>query len=179
MSTEYMLGFVLGILIVAVLFAIIFVLASRWTKTDYFGTCKYDERQELVRGRGFKYGFFAVLIYNTVYGIFDSVFPKRLPVETMTAMFIGILVGVLVHVCYCIWNEGYIALNENPKRLKILFAFIAFFNLIVFVMSALHGEVVVDGVFQNGVLNLGCTIMFLVIFIVMFAKELSDRREND
>lgn len=179
MSTEYMLGFALGILIVAVLFAIIFVLASRWTKTNYFGTCKYDERQELVRGKGFKYGFFAVLIYNALYGALDSVFAERLPVETMTAMFIGILVGVLVHVCYCIWNEGYIALNENPKRLKILFAFIALLNLIVFVMNVLHGEVVVDGIYQNSIINLGCTIMFLVIFIFMFAKELSDRRDND
>lgn len=171
---EYMLGVVVGALVGILLVAALL----KWTKTDKSKKCRFDERQELVRGRGFKYAFVIMIIYYGVYGMLDLLLEKMF-IETMGAMFFGMLLGVGVHVCYCVWNEGYVALNENPKRLRMVFTILAVFNILRFILEAVHGEVIVNGILQFVTINLACGIELIVIVIVMFAKEFSEHREND
>ncbi len=58
LTVGVVIGLIVGIICVVLLLAV--------TKTDENVKYKYDERQELVRGRGFKYGFFILLIYNAI-----------------------------------------------------------------------------------------------------------------
>ena len=48
---------VLGILCGLLIGGIVVVIILKLTKEDGSVKCKYDERQQLVRGIGFKYGF--------------------------------------------------------------------------------------------------------------------------
>lgn len=173
MSMERALGFGCGILVGLLL--VYFLL--KWTKKDGTRKCKYDERQELIRGRGFKYGFFTMIICNFLYASVDVIMDRRM-IDSYAGMFICILVGMLVHISYCIWNGGYFALNENPKKVLIAFIAIALLNFGIFAMNLAHGEVMQNGMLTFRVANLFCGIMFLAIFAILLAKKMHDKGEE-
>ena len=124
MNIAYVLGVVCGLLVGGLLLFLILKL----TKKDGNVKCKYDERQELARGKGYKIGFFTVISYSAVYMILSETLHQYF--EPGVLLFIGICLGVFAYAAYCIWNEAYIALNENPKRMTIAFLLIAVINLV-------------------------------------------------
>lgn len=172
--SEYALGVGCGIIFGLILLAVILKL----TKTDGFMKCKYDERQQLVRGRGFKYAFFTLMFYNVFYGILDVALEKRV-MDNFTGMIIGIVLGAMVYAIYCIWNDGYFSLNENPRRVRIAFFAIGVFNLALAFWSIAHGTVMEDGILTFRGANLFCGIMMLIICGVSFAKQQSTQKETD
>lgn len=161
-------GLVIGMILVIVLL--------RLTKKDYSLRCKYDERQQLVRGRGFKYGFFTLMIYDIFYGWGMDALDQQY-IDDVTAMIFGVCLGVAVYASYCIWHEGYFSLNENPKRVLLVFGILAVLNFIIFAVQILHGTVMEDGVITYHCVNLLSGVLFIFIFIVIFAKWFCNRRE--
>lgn len=174
MSKEYLLGIFFGVAVGLILV----VLLLRWTKKDGASKCKFDERQELVRGRGFKYAFFTLMICTAVYAFADSLAENRM-IGSLTGVCICIVISCVVYACYCIWNEGYFALNENPKRVMVAFVLISLMNFAVFARSAMKGNLMENGVLSESFVNLFCGIMFLVIFAVLLLKYLKNRREAE
>lgn len=174
MKKEYLLGVFCGVAVGLILV----MLVLRWTKKDGASKCKFDERQELVRGRGFKYAFFTLIICTAVFGFADSL-AEKLMIDSLTGICICIVISCVVHVCYCIWNEGYFALNENPKRVMVAFVLIALLNFAVFARSAMNGNIIKNGVLSESFVNLACGIMFLIIFAVLLLKYLKNRREAE
>lgn len=165
-----------GILSGLVIGMVLVIVILRLTKKDYSLRCKYDERQQLVRGRGFKYGFFTLMLYDIFYG-FGNVILEKQVVDHMTAVFFGVFLGIAVYASYCIWHEGYFSLNENPKRVMLVFAILAVSNFIIFAVQILHGTVMKDGIITYHCVNLLCGVLFIIIFMVVFAKWFCNRRE--
>lgn len=174
MSTEYLLGVICGVVIGLILI----VLLLRWTKKDGAAKCRYDERQELVRGRGFKYAFFTLITCNGVYVFADSL-PEERMIDSAVGVGVCIIISCVVYACYCIWNEGYFALNENPKRVLVAFILIALLNFGVFARTAITSGIMENGALSASCLNLVCGIMFLVIFAVLLLKYLQNKREAE
>lgn len=166
LSVPYMLGVVCGVLIGV----IVLVILMKWMKKDGSYKCKFDERQELVRGRGFKYGFYTMIVCNMVYAVVATAFDKPI-IEAWTAMILIAILGVVVYAVYSIWNEGYLALNENPKRVMIGFGAIAIFNIAISIMNLKHGRLIEDGIIQPEIVNLLCGLMLLLIVAVMMVKK--------
>ncbi|MBQ2804208.1 MAG: hypothetical protein IJF07_09960 [Lachnospiraceae bacterium] len=173
MSAEYKLGILGGVIIGL----IIVVVLNMVSKTDNSIVCKYDERQELVRGKGFKYGYFSIMISNVMW-ILLSLLEVSLFCNIETAMFISIIVGVGVFACYCIWNDGYFALNENRKGLMIVFAIVGGINLYIGLMNVIQGSVLENGSLTMKSANLFCGILLFAIFIMLLLKEAKDRKEG-
>ena len=92
MSTSYAAGLAFGIVTALIIFAVIW----KFSKKSMKGT--FDERQELVRGRGYKYASFSMLSLLVIdlllesFGAFET-----LPVTRTLAIFIMILAGVMVY----------------------------------------------------------------------------------
>ena len=170
----YYLGAIFGVIIGSVLGIVVFL---KYTKTDNSIRCKYDERQQLVRGIGFKYGFFTVIIYDIVAAIFMS-YEKKQYIDHATLMFSGVLISAFIYAVYCIWNEGYFSLNENPKRVAIVFAAVALLNFGVGYRSFLHGLLIEDGMLTFKCINIFCGILMLMLFLVMAAKRISKEKEE-
>lgn len=167
------LGFFVGIVAGCILIAIILKI----TKTDGSIKCNYDERQQLVRGKGFKYGFFTLIICNFL-ALGLSSFTKKQYIESEVFMIISILIGVFVYAVYCIWNDAYFSLNESPKKVLIAFALIALLNIGLGYRNYLRGIL-----FQNGVLTIHCTnlfcgVLFLLIFLVLAIKHIYQKAEH-
>ena len=175
MSAEYMLGMLCGVLLGIILIAILL----RWTKKrGTGGKCQYDERQQLVRGKGFQYAFATLVICNGLYAFEDAVVPSRI-MESGLAIGMCVVISVAVYACYCIWNDGYFALNENPTRVIIVFGLIALVNILVFARETYSTGILEDGRLIMPCLNLCCGILLLVISLAILVKKRRSGREAE
>lgn len=138
----------------------------------------YDERQQLVRGRGFKYGFFTMMICNGL-SVFLFICMEKPFMDAATASTVSIIIAIVVYVSYCIWNEGYFSLNENPKKVVVLFLIIGVFNVVAFIGNAVHGNVIQDGVLTFRGINLVCALMVAVVLLVLLLKRINRKREDN
>ncbi|MBE5883791.1 MAG: hypothetical protein E7291_05195 [Lachnospiraceae bacterium] len=162
-------GVILGILIVVIMLAA--------TKKGERVKCDYDERQEIVKGKGFQYGFFTVIICNAIL-IFLSVLKVTFLREMEAALFISVVLGVAVYVSYCIWNDGYFALNENRKSLIIIFATIGILNIAIGIRNIINGSFIRNGSLTFESINFFCGLLMLEILIVILLKKMRDGKEE-
>lgn len=169
----YGLGFILavfitsGVLILVTLFAI-----SKDNKIKR----KYDERQELIRGRGFKYAFYTVIVMNMLYAVAIIAF-ERLPIEASLIHTIIALFGVGIYAWYCILNDGYFALNEKIPQTIICFLLIGILNIAIGIGELMAGNVVQEGVLTYRSMNFVAGIFMMVTVIVILIKQFMDKRE--
>lgn len=168
-----------GILIGALIGCVVGVLILKKTKTDGAIKCKYDERQQTVRGIGFKYGFFTIIIYDLIAGFLTATSEGKQYVDNAVLMLFGIFLGIFVYVSYCIWNDGYFSLNQNKTAVLIAFAVIALANFALAAIEITHGVMIEDGVLTFRCTNLLCGILFILIFLVLVAKSLYKKREEE
>ena len=142
---------------------------------------RYDERQELERGRGFRYAYFSLLIY--IVGILCiDMSGLSIPVDLSVLYMTGALISISIYAIYCIWHESYFALNQRMGSLMIAFALIGTANLFIALTSYLDGTLIRNGRFTFHVTNLLCALLFLVLFGTMLLKKISSSRqrsEND
>ena len=135
--------FIGGCVGLAIAFVLIIIM-----KTDRSMKCKYDERQELIRGRGFKYGFFSIIGMTLIFACFREELSKIM--DTLIQDFAIVMVGLIVYVVYCIWNDAYFALNESKTKIAIIFFAIAVVNIILCFMQASVGNMFVNGRLEVG-----------------------------
>lgn len=178
MSTEYVAGFIVGFVLVFAVILIVKKLIRKHVGGVVNGKCSYDERQEIVRGKAFKYGFFSMMICNIILGLGPDILETELPMVNSITMFLGVAVGVIVFATYAIWNEGYFGLNERPKGMLMLFAFIAAINAFTSIMNGLDGNLVADGILQMGFLSVICSVMFVIVFGVVLIKSIVRKNED-
>lgn len=175
MNMAYTLGVIVGIL-VGVIFIVVFV---KWTKIDGKVRCKWDERQLLIRGNGYKYAFFTVIILLILYVLLGESI-VRFPMNYQATSFCIIVLGVAVDVVYCIWKGAYFSLNENRKRVLILFAVVGAFNMAIGIRNIMSGEALTDGVLNADSMNLFCGLLFVIIFLtLLFRMVIPDRELNE
>lgn len=163
------IGVVIGLLVVVIILAV--------TKTGDDTKNQFDERQELVRGKGFQYGFFTIMISNAVL-LFMKAFEISLFSDLQVAMVLSIVIGISVFACYCIWNDGYFALNERRTGLLISFGCCGLSNLLITIGHIIDGDIIKNGTFTFRSTNLFCALLFFVIFIALLAKHIKDRKEE-
>jgi hypothetical protein len=133
---------------------------------------KYDERQILEQGKGFKLGFFTLLIEL---GIMMCIDCTGIIPYSSTYVFYGaaLFISLTVYAVYCIWHESYFAINRTGKGTMIMLAVICLMNLFISIVNGLSGLIVINGVPTFRILNVYCVIAFAIIFIAMILKKIS------
>ena len=168
-TLAWLIGIVVGIILVLII--LMFVNKDGRLKT------KYDERQLLVRGKAYKYGFFACLISNAVF-MFFMTGDFGFEVFGYSIFFFPILIGVTVQVTYCIFKDGYVGLNTNMTRFIIIIAVIGVLNFALFFRSLFAGDLIINGRMQGPFLNLLCGLLLIIVAVELFIKKLLDAREG-
>ena len=167
MSTGYASGLAVGIVTALIIFAIIW----KFKKTKMKG--QFDERQELVRGRGYKYASFTMLGLLCVdlliesYNAFDV-----LPVPRTLALFFIILTGVMVYALYCIKNDSYFGVGTDVRTYRAVMWIVIVCNAI----SAFAG--LKDGALEDGKLAFGpwASLLFCIAFAsIMISLSVKQR----
>lgn len=160
-SIAYVLGIVAGIAMVVVMG----IISKVVFKKSLF-SCKFDERQELVRGRAFRYGFFTMIAYFLVFGVTVEIMGRNI-ISVGIVCILGAAIGIMVFVVYAIWHDAYYALKENPTRFSMLFAAFMILNLIAGIRRFTDHEAGESKVSMN--------LIFAVVFFVILAAQLLKR----
>lgn len=175
-TTSYLrtCGAILGLMIG---FCLAFLILLAITKGNRMQNPQYDERQELMRGRGFRYGFFSLLSFELILFCLDAsgVFPG---LDLSYIYCAGLFFGIMVHIVYCIWNEAYFALNQKTSTVMYMFGAIFLANLVISILNIWDGSMYKDGQFGPSLLNLMCTLLFLVLFVTVILKKIAVARQN-
>jgi hypothetical protein len=170
MSTSYEAGLAFGIVTALIIFALIWKFSKKTMK----GT--FDERQELVRGRGYKYACFTMLGLLTLdlliesFGAFDA-----LPVTRELAIFVIILAGVMVYALYCIKNDSYFGVGTDTRTYRAVM-------WIVIVCNAISGITgLKDGAIVDGKLSFGpcASLLFCLAFVIIMIMISVKKRGMD
>lgn len=172
-SQTFVLGIVAGIVAVAIVFRIIF---WRKKKKGEGSQCRYDERQIAARGKAYKAGFFATLIYMSVYGVLSV-----LNVQWCTApvgVFLGCFFGIGVFICECIFSDAYFAVNQKPRVYLVLFTVVAVMQLINGAAAIKRGDIVENGLLTVESLSLACGVLFVVVLVAVAMKSAQIKREE-
>lgn len=158
MSTSYAAGLAFGIVTALIIFAIVWKFGKKSMK----GT--FDERQELVRGRGYKYASFTMLGLLTLDLLVESLDAfETLPVTRTLAIFFIFLAGVMVYALYCIKNDSYFGVGTDTRTYRAVM-------WVVIVCNAVSGFTgLKDGAIEDGKLAFGpcASLLFCLAFVII------------
>ena len=173
MSTSYATGLAFGIVAALILFVIIWKFNKKTMKG------RFDERQELVRGRGYKYACFTLLGLILVYLLIESYNAfEILPIPRTLALFVIILAGVMVYALYCIKNDSYFGVGTDYRTYRAVMWVVIVCNAISGV-SGLRGGAMEDGKLAFGpCASLLFCLAFTVIMISLSIKQRSMANEE-
>ncbi len=171
-SPEFSLGFLVGLVLVFVIALVVVAITKKKN-----GTAKYDERQELIRGRAFKYAFWVLVSYLCLNG-FIQLGTGIEWADLMTSSFIGICLSMTVFVVACIRNDAYFAVNQKPKFYLVMFALLVVLNLTIGILNMLDGDVqfITDGRLNYHAMSFIVVLMFLLAFIALAIKAAEKKR---
>ncbi len=161
-------GIIVGLIICIFLF--------KYMNRDKKIMTKYDERQEMARGKAYKYGFWASMIATAFVMVFDV---AGITLATsFTKYFFILFVGIVVQVTYSIWNDAYYGINTNKKRLIVICIVAGIINLLSVVANIMGGQFIVDGIISDAGANALCCILMLYAGILLIIKDMKDRNSG-
>lgn len=134
------------------------------------GKYRYDERQRVEQGKGFRLGFIVMAISLGLSIILHTsgAFGSGYMVFFTCLSFFA---GTAALLFYLIWHECYFAINENTTRFIIFIAMFGVLNLVITILCIIGGRLVINGVPSFNILNLFVAILALEIFITTFIRR--------
>ena len=165
------LGFVTGLMIAAIVLVGIFKYANKDGKVR----TEYDERQKAVRGKAYRYSFYAEIFAQVVIMCL-LMSDIELPIEDYALLFIGIIFGCTVLAVYCIWNDVYWGLNNDHRRYHIIFAAAIVLNALPIYFGAVGGTLMENGKIGMPLLNIVVLIMMAIVYAELLIKNLMEKR---
>ncbi|MBQ3291844.1 MAG: hypothetical protein IJH43_05675 [Mogibacterium sp.] len=173
-SKDYAMGLAFGIVTALIIFALIWKFSKKGLK----GT--FDERQELVRGRGYKYATFTMLILLAIELLIESFdLFETLPITRTLTLFFIILAGVLVYAFYCIKNDAYFGVGTDARTYRIVMWAVIIVNAISGIIGLKNGAMV-DGKLAFGpVASLLFVAAFIMILVAMSIRNNSHAGEEE
>ena len=172
-NTGRMIGIAVGIMIGLIICLILYRVMNKDGKIK----TQYDEMQQIIRGKGYCYAFYAIMICEALL-IPLSVGDVRLPFDNACLHFLIIFIGVIIHITYCIFKDAYIGLNTNMKRFIIIMIVVSVINFMSAFAALKGGEMMIDGQLQPPFINFLCGLLFVILAIELLIKKTIDNRSE-
>jgi len=169
-SKAYSLGFVTGIIIVAIVIVIIRVFLKR--KTGVFSN-EYDERQKAIQGVGYKIAYMTTL-YLVALGGVASMWMEKFPLSMLEFAITVIWISICVFVTYCIMKDAYLSFRARRKTLLAVWLAVGAVNIAMCFMPMISGET--DSISYTNLLT-GIALVYLSA--VMGVKALIERKGGE
>ena len=138
----------------------------------------YDERQELIRGRAFRYGFLTLAALLAAAVLWEECV-GALPIEFSLLMMACLMVGCLVVILYDIWQDAYWGIRQTSgsNAAIVLMVAVMVMQYLGFRGHANAGDVIVDGVLTwDGGIYLLIFAFFALIIVNLLLKAWVDKR---
>lgn len=180
----YNLGVICGVLAgVAVGLILVAIIKKCVTDKGRASMQKYDERQQIVRGRAYRMSFYILMGYVFITGVLQET-SINIPVEPLMITVIGIILVCTCLAIYLTRHDAYFTLRENPKKVLIACIGIGFLNILLGIANL--DRIIVDGVLTASASNFVCALAVFVIavYALLYMKkhkldEESDEAEDD
>ena len=170
----YMLGFICGLLIVLIAGIVLRILG----KKKKINRAYYDERQEAVRGAGFKYAYFTAMRVLILGGISEIMIDASW-CGLFTFGMLALWLSICVFTTYCVIKDAYFSLRARRKALVIIFLAAGVINLCFGLESAFGGEIIEGGILSLNAVNLLTGASCLYLGLMMLGRALYERRQGD
>ena len=167
-------GMVFGLMVGLVIAVILLKFANK----DHRFKTQYDERQESIKGRGYKYSFYTLACLEAALAILE-VGDISFGIERYLVHFIVLLISFAVLCVHSIWNGTYWGLNNNRKRYTAIIVIAIALNLIPVIASIANGTLAKEGFNSLPLLNVIVLIWMAVIGICALVKKAFDAKENE
>ena len=167
-------GMAIGLMFGLVIAVILLKVANK----DHKLKTQYDERQEAIKGQGYKYSFYTMLFMEVVVMLLEMS-GIELPIENYLVHTIAVLVGCLVLCIHSIWNGVYWGLNNDRKRYTVIIAFAVLLNLIPLIAAIANGTLSGHGVNSIPVLNIIVLVWMAIIGIAALVKKCIDTKSGE
>lgn len=167
----YVYGLLCGIVVVAIV--LLLMRLVRHEKRD-----EYDERQEAVRGRGFKLAYFTAIITLVLGGCVEQLLGAAWCGLFSFAM-LALWLSICVFTTYCVVKDAYFTLRSRRKALIFIFFAASAINLLIGVRSIVAGELLEGGVLSLYSVNLLCGACCLYLGAMMLIRSLWERSRGD
>ena len=131
---------------------------------------EYDERQELIRGRGYKLG---CILYMIEFGflIFADGLRLDLPLTSGALYVILWLLPIGVFSVYCIVNDAYIGVRNDLNRFMMIAAVIVVIDIISTAAQIAGGKLIADGKLTSACITPACGLLFLAVLISLSVRN--------
>ena len=173
-SPEYAMGLACGIIAALV----IFIIVWKFNKKNMKG--QFDERQEFVRGRGYKYATFTMLVLMVIDLLLEGmgIFEKIVITRELAILFI-IVTGILVYALYCIMNDSYFGVGNDTRTYRAVMWAVIVCNLMSGISGLRDGAFTADGKLSFGpVASLIFVVMFAAVMIALYVRKQSSAAEE-
>ena len=160
MEDMYYWGMLIGILAVAVILSVVFLVRRKAGKGK---EKRFDERQMIARGQAYQVGFFTMLGYFFLYGIMDGL--GLVWCETFMGCFVGVMLGAAAFALTAIRKDAYLALNENMKTFCWVGGLFIVANLLGTIADIMEGKLIVDGKLTTAAADSLVMTLWLVILV--------------
>ncbi|WP_297819738.1 hypothetical protein [uncultured Lactobacillus sp.] len=135
---------------------------------------KYDERQEMIRNRSYKYGWYTVNLFLLAYVFVNNNFNAKLDTNIILAI---VIFGALVVTFYQILKSAYFGIGKKYP---------AIFGWLMLIVGLMNAVVVIQQFRLSHDLEIGnmaCSTMLVVFLVVdglaIIYRQYHDRRESD
>ena len=155
--------------VAAVISAIIYAVKKKnGSYTSVKG--EFDERQELIRGRGYKIAFVLCMI-EFVLIMFIEEMEISLPLTYGAIYAIAFVTPVCAFVVYCISKDAFVGIKNNIRRFIPLAVIITLIDIASTVVRIVDGELIVDGKLTGACITPACGVLFLTVLVSLLVKS--------
>lgn len=169
----YVLGFICGLILVAVIIIAIRLFSKKKSCSDY------DERQEAIRGRGFKYTYFSAGITLVLGGVIELLTGVQW-CNLFTFAILTLWISICVFTTFCVIKDAYFTLRSHRGVLMAIFLIAGGFNLFIGLRSVLRGELISNGMLTLNASNLFSGVACLYLLLMMLGRSIYERKlENE
>lgn len=162
-------GMLFGILICVIFF--------KFNNKDGKIKAEYDERQNNVRGKSFKCGFYTMAVALMLQFIL-SMAEISLPMEEPVIYFSIFTIGGIALIAHSILNGAYWGLNTNKKNYMVLFSICFVINLLAAIMAFVRGNMIIEGNLSTPFVNFECALILLFVIVMLGVKSVADKKEE-
>ena len=131
---------------------------------------EYDERQERIRGRGYKLSFFAYMMEFALLMFCDGV-ELELPLTNGAIYAIMFLLPICIFVVYCISKDAFIGVKNNMKRFIIIAVAVLIADIASTAAQSLDGAMIVDGKLTSACIAPASAVLFLIVLIALLVRN--------
>ena len=154
--------------VIAIVYAAVFTMKKGGKHTSAKG--EYDERQEIIRGRGYKISFFTYMIEFALL-MFSDGMELELPLTNGAMYAIMFVLPVCIFIIYCISKDALIGVGNNIKRFVAIAVVALVSDIAGTIAQAVNGVMIVDGKLTGACITPATGVLFLVVLIALLVRN--------